>query len=546
MLLFFAFMLLWVLAACGQSTGTTGNQNQGTNEGSSAPQNSTQTGGTFIFGRGADSTSLDPINVTDGESFIVTEQIFNTLVDYKPDSTEVIPSLAKSWTNSEDGLTWTFTLQEGVKFHDGTDFDAEAVVYNFNRWMDPKHPQHKGDFGYYAYMFGGFKGDQGHVIKEVVAKDKYTVEFHLNFPQAPFLNNLAMSPFGIASPAAIEKYGEKFGENPVGTGPFKFVEWKKGDSITLEKNPNYWKPGLPKLDKVIFRSIPDNTNRYTALKNGEIDLMTGLNPEDAQSVKENPKLQLFLRPSMNVGYLAFNTKVKPFDDPRVRQALNMTVNKKEIIDSFFAGLAEPAVNPMPPSLWGYNDEIQDYPVDLEKAKALLAEAGYPNGFETDLWYMSEPRDYMPNGQKVAEVLQADFAKIGVKVKLVTFDWITYLDKTGKGEHPMAMLGWTGDNGDPDNFLYVLLDKDNTRTPDAGNIAFYVNDQLHEILIKAQRSTNQEERIALYKEAQKIIHEDAPWIPLVHSMPPIAAIKEVKGYIPHPTGTESFENISFEK
>lgn len=546
MLLFFAFMLLWVLAACGQSTGTTGNQNQGTNEGSSAPQNSTQTGGTFIFGRGADSTSLDPINVTDGESFIVTEQIFNTLVDYKPDSTEVIPSLAKSWTNSEDGLTWTFTLQEGVKFHDGTDFDAEAVVYNFNRWMDPKHPQHKGDFGYYAYMFGGFKGDQGHVIKEVVAKDKYTVEFHLNFPQAPFLNNLAMSPFGIASPAAIEKYGEKFGENPVGTGPFKFVEWKKGDSITLEKNPNYWKPGLPKLDKVIFRSIPDNSNRYTALKNGEIDLMTGLNPEDAQSVKENPKLQLFLRPSMNVGYLAFNTKVKPFDDPRVRQALNMTVNKKEIIDSFFAGLAEPAVNPMPPSLWGYNDEIQDYPVDLEKAKTLLAEAGYPNGFETDLWYMSEPRDYMPNGQKVAEVLQADFAKIGVKVKLVTFDWITYLDKTGKGEHPMAMLGWTGDNGDPDNFLYVLLDKDNTRTPDAGNIAFYVNDQLHEILIKAQRSTNQEERIALYKEAQKIIHEDAPWIPLVHSTPPIAAIKEVKGYIPHPTGTESFENISIEK
>lgn len=546
MLLFFAFMLLWVLAACGQNTGTTGNQNQGTNEGNSAPQNGTQTGGTFIFGRGADSTALDPINVTDGESFIVTEQIFNTLVDYKPDSTEVIPSLAKSWTNSEDGLTWTFTLQEGVKFHDGTDFDAEAVVYNFNRWMDPKHPQHKGDFGYYAYMFGGFKGDQGHVIKEVVAKDKYTVEFHLNFPQAPFLNNLAMSPFGIASPAAIEKYGEKFGENPVGTGPFKFVEWKKGDSITLEKNPNYWKPGLPKLDKVIFRSIPDNTNRYTALKNGEIDLMTGLNPEDAQSVKENPKLQLFLRPSMNVGYLAFNTKVKPFDDPRVRQALNMTVNKKEIIDSFFAGLAVPAVNPMPPSLWGYNDEIQDYPVDLEKAKALLAEAGYPDGFETDLWYMSEPRDYMPNGQKVAEVLQADFAKIGVKVKLVTFDWITYLDKTGKGEHPMAMLGWTGDNGDPDNFLYVLLDKDNTRTPDAGNIAFYVNDQLHEILIKAQRSTNQEERIALYKEAQKIIHEDAPWIPLVHSTPPIAAIKEVKGYIPHPTGTESFENISFEK
>ncbi|WP_028986454.1 ABC transporter substrate-binding protein [Thermicanus aegyptius] len=538
MLLFFALVLLWVLAACGQQTGSKGEPGQG---GTAAP-----TGGTLIFGRGADSTALDPINVTDGESLIVTDNIFNTLVDYKPDSTEVVPSLAKEWKSSEDGLTWTFSLQEGVKFHDGTDFDAEAVVYNFNRWMDPNHPQHKGDFGYYAYMFGGFKGDPGHVIKEVVAKDKYTVEFHLNFPQAPFLNNLAMSPFGIASPAAIEKYGEKFGDHPVGTGPFKFVEWKKGDSITLEKNPDYWKKGLPKLDKVVFRSIPDNSNRFTALKNGEIDLMDGLNPEDVPSVKSNDKLQLFLRPSMNVAYLAFNTKVKPLDDKRVRQALNMTVNKKEIIDSFFAGLAEPAKNPMPPSLWGYNDQVEDYPVDLEKAKSLLAEAGYPNGFETDLWYMTEPRPYMPNGQKVAEVLQADFAKIGVKVNLVTYDWSTYLDKTGNGEHPMALMGWTGDNGDPDNFLYVLLDKDNTRTPDAGNIAFYVNDALHDLLIRAQRSTNQEERIQLYMEAQKIIHEDAPWIPLVHTTPPIAGIKEIKGYIPHPTGTESFENVSIEK
>lgn len=538
LLLLFSLLVVWSLSACGPTAGTGGDQGQGGTE--------SQGGGTFIFGRGADSTSLDPINVTDGESLIVTDNLFNTLVDYKPDSTEVVPSLAKEWKTSEDGLTWTFTLQEGVKFHDGTDFAADDVVYNFNRWMDPKHPQHKGDFGYYAYMFGGFKGDQGHVIKEVVAKDKYTVEFYLNFPQAPFLNNLAMSPFGIASPEAIEKYGEKFGEHPVGTGPFKFMEWKKGDSITVEKYTDYWKKGLPKLDKVIFRSIPDNSNRYTALKNGEIDLMTGLNPEDVASVKENQKLQLFLRPSMNVGYLAFNTKVKPFDDPKVRQALNMTVNKKEMIDSFFAGLAEPAVNPMPPSLWGYNDQIEDYSVDLEKAKSLLAEAGFPNGFESDLWYMTEPRDYMPNGQKVAEVLQADFAKVGVKVKLVTYDWTTYLDKTGKGEHPMALMGWTGDNGDPDNFLYVLLDKDNARTPDAGNIAFYASDPLHDLLIKAQRSSNKDERIQLYKEAQKLIHTDAPWIPLVHTTPPIAAIREVKGYVPHPTGTESFENITIEK
>jgi peptide/nickel transport system substrate-binding protein len=536
--------------ACGKDTSSnsdgTGNDSEGTSNNSEDIGEEPASGGTLIFGRGADSKALDPINVTDGESLIVTDNIFNTLVDYKDDSTEVVPSLATEWSPSSDGLVWTFKLREGVKFHDGTDFDAEDVVYNFNRWMDPKHPQHKGDFAYYGYMFGGFKGDEGHVIKEVVAKDKYTVEFHLNFPQAPFLNNLAMSPFGIASPEAIEKYGEKFGENPVGTGPFKFVDWKKNDSITLEKNPDYWNQGYPKLDKVIFRSIPDNSNRLTALKSGEIDIMDGLNPEDVASVKADSNLQIFLRPSMNVGYLAFNTQVKPFDDKRVRQALNMAVDKQAYIDAFYAGLAEPAKNPMPPSLWGYNDNIEPYPVDIEKAKQLLAEAGYPNGFETDLWYMSEPRPYMPNGQKVGEAMQKDFEKIGVKVNLVTYDWQTYLDKTGMGEHTMAMLGWTGDNGDPDNFIYVLLDKDNTRTPDAGNIAFYKNDELHDILIEAQRSSDQAKRTELYMRAQEIIHEDAPWIPLVHSTPPIAAIKEIQGYVPHPTGTESLEKVTISK
>jgi len=500
-------------------------------------------GKTLIYGRGADAKLLDPIQVTDGESMKVADSIFDTLVEYDRKTTEVKPGLAEKWETSPDGLTWTFHLRKGVKFHDGTPFNAEAVVYNFNRWMDKNHPEHKGgEFPYYGYMFQGYKGDEGHIIKSVTALDEYTVRFELNKPQAPFLSNLAMSPFGIASPTAVKKDPVKFAQSPVGTGPFMFKEWKKNDSITLVKNTNYWKKGLPKLDKVIFRSIPDNAARFTALKSGDIDIMDGLNPSDVQLVEKDSNLQLFKQPGMNVAYLAMNMDKKPFDNPKVRQAINHAVNKEGIIKSFYANLAVPAVNPIPDFMWGYNKDVKDYEFNLDKAKQLLAEAGYPNGFEVEFYAMTEPRPYMPNGKKVAEFIQADLAKIGIKAKIITYDWQTYLDRTGKGEHPMALMGWNGDNGDPDNFLYVLLDKDNTRMPDAGNIAFYRSDELHDILIKAQQSSKQEERESLYMKAQEIIKKDAPWVPLVHAVVPYAAKKEVTGFVPHPTGNIYLDNV----
>lgn len=521
----------------------------GTEETAAPPENNEQPAPpkeeVLVFGRGGDSVSLDPANVTDGESLNVTTNIYDTLIDYAEGTTDLVPGLALSWESSEDGLVWTFNLRQGVKFHDGTDFNADAVVFNFNRWMDPEHPNHQGDFPYYGYMFGGYKGDEGHVIKEVVAKDANTVEFHLNFPQGPFLSNLAMSPFAIASPTAIEKYGDKFGENPVGTGPFVFESWTRNDKVVLTKNPDYYQAGYPLLDKLVFKSIPDNSARFIALQSGEIDMMDGVNPDDVTLAEANSNLEVWLRPSMNVGYLAFNTEKEPFDNPKVRQALNMAVNKQGLIDAFYNSLAEPAKNPMPPSIWGYNDAIQDYKYDLDAAKDLLAEAGYPNGFETELWYMPVPRPYMPQGKKIAEAIQSDFEKIGVKTNLRTEEWATYLDLTGKGEHTMALLGWTGDNGDPDNFLYVLLDKDNAKLPDAGNIAFYKNDELHELLIGAQRSSDIAERTKLYEDAQVIIHEDAPWIPLVHSTPPIVGKKNIEGYVPHPTGSDKFTKVNFE-
>jgi peptide/nickel transport system substrate-binding protein len=491
----------------------------------------------LVFARSGDSVSLDPSNATDGESFYVARSVLDSLVDYADDNTSIIPALATEWgTIDEEGKIWEFKLREGVKFHDGTDFNAEAVKINFDRWMfeDNEYRFPGENFEYWGYMFGGYPG----IVKEVRVVDDFTVQVELNTPSAPFISNLAMPSFAIMSPAAFEEYGANVFKNPVGTGPFEFVEWIKDDKIVLKKNENYWKDGYPLLDKMIFRTIPDNSARLLELQAGSIDMMIGVSPDDAQIVEDDPNLDLYLRPSMNVGYMAMNMMKEPFDNPLVRQALNYAVDKQIIIDAFYAGLAEPAKNPIPPSLWGFNDAVEDYEYNPEKAIELLAEAGYPDGFDTELWAMPVARPYMPQPKEIATALQQQLAAVGVNAEIVTMDWATYLEKGQNGEHELYLLGWTGDNGDPDNFIYVLLDKDNANIGSAGNVSFYKSDALHEILIAAQMEPVQAERAKLYEEAQIIIHDDAPWVPLVHSTPPIAAKKTVLGYVPHPTGGES--------
>ncbi|HLO11790.1 MAG TPA: ABC transporter substrate-binding protein [Pseudoneobacillus sp.] len=534
----FKMLLVALLAISMFLAGCSNKTSQSSNDGKKDPvaEDTTPKKDTLVYGRGGDSVSLDPISTTEGETFKVTDNIFENLVSFGEQDMELNPGLAESWEVTPDGLTYTFKLRQGVKFHDGTDFNADAVLFNFNRWMNGTEE----DFPYYT-MFGGYKADEGHVIKEITAVDPYTVKFVLKRPQAPFLKNLAMSPFGISSPAAVEQYGDDYRSHPVGTGPFKFVEWKANDTITIEKNPDYWQQGLPKLNKVIFRVIPENTARLNALASGEIDVMDGLNNSDEATVLANENLQVIERPSMNVGYIGLTNTHKPFDNKLVRQAINYAIDKQSIIDAFYGGKAQAAVNPMPPAIPGYNDAIEAYPFDLEKAKSLLAEAGYADGFKMDLWAMPVARPYMPEAMKVAEVIQASLAKIGVTVNIQSVDWATYLEKAKNGEFDSFMLGWTGDNGDADNFLYTLLDKDSIGS---NNSAMYNSEELHKILIQAQTEVDEDARNELYKKAQEIIHEDAPWVPLVHSIPLLAASKDVVNYLPHPTGSDVLSKVDF--
>jgi peptide/nickel transport system substrate-binding protein len=509
---------------------------------------------TFVFGRGADSVSLDPINTTDGESLRVTRQIFDGLLDFAPESTDVIPALATEIPQPEDGgRTYTFKLREGVKFHDGAPFNAEAVKFNFDRWRDSNNPYHKGgggqseNFAYYVGQFGGVDDDS--IITGVDVVDEYTVRVNLKQPQGPFLKNVAMSPFGIASPKAIEEDVEGFWQNPIGTGPFKFVEWNRGSTVELEANDAWWGSdvpaseggGGPEVQKVTIRSIPDNTSRVAALTGGELSAADGLTPDDVPTVKQSG-LNVVFRPPLTIGYLAMNTQKEPFNDVNVRRAINHAIDMDAIVQAFFGDTGEVATTYMPPEVPFWNDQVERYPYDPDQARQLLQEAGVEN-LETDLWYMPIPRPYMPDGKGIAQAMQQDLKEVGVNAKLVTYEWGTYLERTGSGDHSMALLGWTGDNGDPDNFLNVLLGSASATETDALNIAYYKNPQVDKLLQQGQSTVEESEREQAYMQAQELLVEDAPWVPIAYAKPPIGLQESVQGYQASPTGGEAFNSVT---
>ncbi len=531
------------VAGCGGGT-IGGGQNNGGGGG----------GNVFTFGRGADSVSLDPINATDGESLIVARQVFDGLLDFKPESTDVVPALATEVPKPQNGgKEYTFTLRDGVKFHDGEPLNADAVVFNFERWKKTKNKYHKGggsqssDFAYYAGMFGGFDDDS--TIESVEAVGDNQVKFTLKEPLGPFLKNIAMSPFGIASPKAIKNNVEEFWKNPVGTGPFKFASWNQGSEVRLNKNSDWWGKDLPAseggggphVDRVVFRSITDNSSRVAALAGGQLSAADGLTPDDVPTVKQRG-LKVQTRPPLNIGYLAMNVQKKPFDKVKVRQAMTQAINMSEIVKAFFGDTAQVASNAYPPTIPFFRKETKPYLYDPNAAKQLLKEAGVGDGFDMDLWYMPIPRPYMPDGKGIAQAMQQDLKKVGINANLVTREWGTYLEQTGTGAHDACLLGWTGDNGDPDNFLNVLLSSKSATKTNAQNVAYYKNPDLDKILNQAATTIDESERGKLYTEAQKIVYDDAPWVPIAYAEPPLGFQKGVEDYKPSPTGGEPFNTV----
>jgi peptide/nickel transport system substrate-binding protein len=531
---------------------------------------------TFIFGRGGDSVQLDPALVTDGESFRVTGQILEPLYQYDPGTTIPIPALATGCTANADSTEWTCALREGVKFHDGTDFNADAVIFNFDRWKFTDNPLHfeSQTYEYYEYMWFGFDDDS--VITTVEKIDDYTVKFVLADPLAPFLANLAMDMFAISSPAALEAAGEDYGlpaVGAVGTGPFTFVEWIEGDSITVEANADYW-GGAPTVSEVIWRVIPDDSARFLALKAGDIHGFEQAVVEDLVSAEADPDLYVQTKPALNTGYLAFNYKIKEFNDKNVRLAIYHAINRPGLIENFYGAYGEPAETFLPPLIWGKNKDITAYEYDPELAKQYLADAGFADGLSEvtiaedvvdaegtvlytagdkiplTLFYMPVTRFYYPSPEEIGTAMAADLANAGIVANLeLAGDWSTYLGLRRNG-HLMGlyMLGWGGDNGDPDNFHNYffggLSTADGVKEADARE-GWYANQEVASLLYEAAINPDQAERTALYEQVEQLLYDDVARIWIAHNNTPFIFSSTVSGYVTSPVGADYLEFVVVE-
>ncbi|MBN2395443.1 MAG: ABC transporter substrate-binding protein [Candidatus Atribacteria bacterium] len=514
---------------------------------------------TLVFAISVDVDELDPGNTMIGQ---VVDNIFEGLVKFSTGSCAIEPCLATSWKISEDGKEIIFYLRKGVKFHDGTEFDADAVIFSLKRQYDPQHPYHQyGKWNMWSYMFSD--------LDRIEKIDDYTVKFLLKRPNVSIMTSLALHQVSIVSPANAEKYQEDAFKHPCGTGPFKFIEWIKDDHIVLSVNKDYWQ-GRPKLDRLFFKVIPDPSARLLALEVNEVQGMEHPDPVDFGRIKLHSNLELISEPGMNVAYMAMNTGYgyvdsnkngiqdpgleplvknpgyfEPLTKKKVRQAINMAIDKQSIVDNLYMGAAIKAKNGMPPFMLGYNDEIEDYPYDPDRAKELLVEAGHPDGFEVTLNITPVSRPYMFDPTKVAEAIQGYLAVVGIKVSILPQDWANHLKDGYEGKHQLYLLGWTGDNGDPDNFMNAAYGSNRVSIGVAGNKSFYINDEAQKLLSKALVTYDNNERAYYYHKVQEMIHEDAPWVYLVHATQNLVFQENIRGFIPHPTGRLYFYPVWIE-
>jgi dipeptide transport system substrate-binding protein len=502
---------------------------------------------TLVYCSEGSPEGFNPQLFTSGTTFdAASKTIYDRLVQFERGTTNVIPGLAESWEVSADGTVYTFKLRRGVKwqttggFTPSREFNADDVVFTFERQRNPEHPFHKVSGGNYEYFSAM---DMPTLLKSVEKVDDHTVRFTLSAPEAPFIANLGMD-FAIVMSAeyadAMMAAGtpEKLDLEPVGTGPFQLVAYQKDAVIRYKANPDYWAGKAP-IDDLIFAITPDASVRWQKLKAGECHVMAYPNPADLGEIQADPNVTTLTQEGLNIGYLAFNTEKKPFDDVRVRHALSMAINKAAIIDAVYQGAGKVAKNPIPPTIWSYNDAVQDTPYDPEAARKLLAEAGV-SGLKTDLWAMPVSRPYNPNARRMAELIQADWKAVGVEAEIVSFEWGEYLKRSQEGEHQTLMLGWTGDNGDPDNFLFTLLSCAAAKS--GTNRARWCDADFDKLVTDAKRSADKAERTRLYEQAQLRFKEQEPWVTIAHSVVYQPVRNNVVDYRIDPFGAHIFYGV----
>jgi ABC-type transport system substrate-binding protein len=455
-----------------------------------------------IFGGSDDPGTLDPQGIDWGEQARITWSLFETLVKFGPDDARLEPGLALEWTEADGGRAWTLALRPGVKFHDGTEFNAEAVVLAFERFR-PGHPL-APPVAYYAHYYEG--------IESIEAIDPTHVRFRLKGPNALFLKNLAMFPAAIPSPAALRAAGpEAFGRAPVGTGPYRLKEWRPKEKIVLERFPDYWGTPAP-LPSIAVLPIPDSAVRVQRLLDGEIDIMDNVSPSDLDRLEADPRVKVGYAVSMNIGYLGFNEKLHPYNHPDFRRAVAHAIDKRRLVAGpAFFGRAEPAVSIVPPSIEGHDPNVPEPAYDPAEARRLLAKV--PDLPATvELWHMAFSRPYFPDPDKVAQMIRQDLEAIGLKVRLSSFPRDAYSVRTHEETHPMILLGWSTDNADADNFLYPLLHRD---AIGGTNVVFFDDPEFNETTRRQQTELDPAARLELIRRAQRIYKERLPSIPLVH-------------------------------
>jgi len=502
---------------------------------------------TLVFCSEGSPEGFDPAPYSSGTTMDASSQaIYDRIVEFEPGTTKIKPGLAESWEISDDGLTYTFHLRHGVKwqttdyFTPTRDFNADDVIFTFDRQQNKSNP-------YFDYAGGTWEYFEGMSMPTLVKSwekvDDNTVKLTLTSPNAPMLANLAMDFASVVSKEYADKiaaagHREDLNQKPVGTGPFVYVDYQKDAVIRYKANPDYW-AGKPKIDDLVFAITTDAAVRYQKLQAGECNVMPYPNPADISAMKADQKLTVLQQEGLNVGYLAYNTLTPPFDNPKVRKALNMAINKQAIVDAVFQGTGTVAKNPIPPTMWAYNNDIKDDPYDPDAAKKMLDEAGVKD-LHMKVWAMPVQRPYNPNAKRMAELIQADFAKVGVTAEIVSFEWGEYLKRGAMKDRDGALLqGWTGDNGDPDNFLAVLLSCDGIG---GTNRAEWCNKDFDALVKKAATVSDQEERKKLYFQAQVIFKDQAPWATIAHSLATVPMTKNVTGFKIDPLGHFNFANV----